>query len=107
VTTERASAVRRLAAAEATATQAFEEVGEMRDELADLRERLAQVPGPARPRATPAGVGGRAGGAILAPGSRHCECVWPMVVLWRLTFRQARLGPTHRWSRVCCGNILF
>jgi len=65
VTTERASAVRRLTAAEATATQAFEEVGEMRDELADLRERLAQVPGPARPRATPAGVGGRAGGATI------------------------------------------
>ena len=35
--------MRRLSAAEATATQAFEEVGEMRDELADLRERLAQA----------------------------------------------------------------
>ena len=35
--------MRRLSAAEATATQAFEEVGEMRDELADLRERLGQV----------------------------------------------------------------
>ena len=43
VTAERASAVRRLSAAEATATQAFEEVGEMRDALADLRERLAQA----------------------------------------------------------------
>ena len=49
VTAERASAVRRLSAAEATATQAFEEVGEMRDALADLRERLAQ----ARPHSIP------------------------------------------------------
>lgn len=33
----------RISAAEETATQAFEEVGNMRDEIADLRERLQKV----------------------------------------------------------------
>jgi hypothetical protein len=41
---ERASALLRIDAAEDTATQAFEEVGNMRDEIADLRDRLAKVP---------------------------------------------------------------
>lgn len=40
---ERASAQVRIAAAEDTATQAFEEVGNMRDEVADLKERLTKV----------------------------------------------------------------
>ena len=42
-TEERNSAQTRIAAAEDTATQAFEEVGNMRDEVADLRERLTKV----------------------------------------------------------------
>ena len=42
-TEERNSAQVRIAAAEDTATQAFEEVGNMRDEVADLKERLAKV----------------------------------------------------------------
>ena len=40
---ERNSAQVRIAAAEDTATQAFEEVGNMRDEVADLKERLVKV----------------------------------------------------------------
>ena len=40
---ERNSAQVRIAAAEDTATQAFEEVGNMRDEVADLKERLTKV----------------------------------------------------------------
>lgn len=40
---EKASALLRISAAEDTATQAFEEVGNMRDEIADLRDRLAKV----------------------------------------------------------------
>ena len=40
---ERASALARITAAEETATQAFEEVGNMRDEVADLRDRLTKV----------------------------------------------------------------
>lgn len=48
-TEERNSAQVRIAAAEDTATQAFEEVGNMRDEVADLKERLTKVhPPPAR-----------------------------------------------------------
>ena len=42
-TEERNSAQVRIAAAEDTATQAFEEVGNMRDEVADLKERLTKV----------------------------------------------------------------
>ncbi|CAK0787929.1 hypothetical protein CVIRNUC_011151 [Coccomyxa viridis] len=40
---ERNSALVRIAAAEDTATQAFEEVGNMRDEVADLKERLVKA----------------------------------------------------------------
>ena len=40
---EKASALMRISAAEETATQAFEEVGNMRDEIADLRESLQKV----------------------------------------------------------------
>ena len=40
---ERASAQVRAAAAEDTAAHAFEEVGNMRDQVADLKERLAKV----------------------------------------------------------------
>ena len=40
---DRNSAQVRIAAAEDTATQAFEEVGNMRDEVADLKERLVKV----------------------------------------------------------------
>lgn len=41
---EKMSALTRLSAAEATAEQAFMEVGDMRDQLNDLKERLNQVP---------------------------------------------------------------
>ena len=47
-TEERNSAQVRIAAAEDTATQAFEEVGNMRDEVADLKERLTKVAYPCR-----------------------------------------------------------
>jgi len=40
---EKASALMRISAAEETATQAFEEVGNMRDEIADLKVRLQKV----------------------------------------------------------------
>ena len=40
---EKVAALTRVSAAEATAEQAFTEVGDMRDQLADLRERLNQV----------------------------------------------------------------
>ena len=46
---ERNSAQVRIVAAEDTATQAFEEVGNMRDEVADLKERLIKVRCPAPP----------------------------------------------------------
>ena len=46
---ERNSAQVRIAAAEDTATQAFVEVGNMRDEVADLKERLVKVHSPAPP----------------------------------------------------------
>ena len=46
---ERNSAQVRIAAAEDTATQAFEEVGNMRDEVADLKERLVKVHCPPPP----------------------------------------------------------
>lgn len=48
-TEERNSAQVRIAAAEDTATQAFEEVGNMRDEVADLKERLTKVQPPPAP----------------------------------------------------------
>ena len=52
---ERNSAQVRIAAAEDTATQAFEEVGNMRDEVADLKERLTKVrPFPASHAPNPA-----------------------------------------------------
>jgi len=81
----------------------------MRDELADLRERLAQVPGPARPRPAPAGAGGRAGGAAHAPGSRRCPRVAAPARARAPESRQARIGPTHRWPRAlpaCCASTL-
>ena len=56
--------MRRLSAAEATATQAFEEVGEMRDALADLRERLAQA------RSSPETL---TSNCVPLPGQRSCE----------------------------------
>ena len=59
-TEERDSAQVRIAAAEDTATQAFEEVGNMRDEVADLKERLTKVAilsCPCVPLSSPAGAG--------------------------------------------------
>ena len=40
---QKVAALTRASAAEATAEQAFQEVGDMRDQLADLRDRLNQV----------------------------------------------------------------
>lgn len=49
--TQKVAALTRASQAETTAEQAFREVGDMRDQLADLRERLNQVPAPPPPPA--------------------------------------------------------
>ena len=71
---ERNSAQVRIAAAEDTATQAFEEVGNMRDEVADLKERLVKVRCPALPVCAPVHFNRlKMGGMHVHPAAWPCR----------------------------------